>query len=64
MAPVGGCFARVKAFTLRVARHEHGMVAHALAAAVKILLKEYLVLVSVQFDTANAELSFFLQKGS
>ena len=46
MLPLGGALVGVKAFVAAKSRHEHGMVAHALAAALKVLVKEYLVLVA------------------
>jgi gamma-tubulin complex component 2 len=46
MLPMSGALVAVKAFVEAKSRHEHGLVAHALAAAVKVLVKEYLVLVA------------------
>ncbi|KAG5191839.1 Spc98 family-domain-containing protein [Tribonema minus] len=46
MLPLCSCYVRVSRFVLDRSRSEFGLVAHALSAAMRLLLKEYLVLVA------------------
>ena len=61
MLPMGGALVAVKAFIEAKSRHEHGLVAHALASAVKVLVKEYLVLVA-QLEHQHRQERLTLQK--
>jgi gamma-tubulin complex component 2 len=61
LLPLCDCYVRVNAFVCERGRYDYGMVAHALAAAMRVLLREYLVLVA-QLETQLRKGGLSLQK--
>jgi len=59
--PAGECFVRCRDFARTRRRHEYGRVAHALAAAVRELLREYAVFVA-QLETRHRRNDLRLQQ--